>query len=202
MKSEEISYLFLDGTILMQSINLTDHFLIAMPGLEDSFFTRTLTYICEHNERGALGLVVNRSTDLSVEKLLLQLGMSPKNATISNSPVLLGGPVQVDTGFVLHEPVGSWKFTLSANESIGLTSSIDILQAVADCRGPERMLVALGYSGWSAGQLEQELAQNAWLTVPAQSQILFELSFEERLPAVMSLLGINFYNLSSDVGHA
>ncbi|MCC6917215.1 YqgE/AlgH family protein [Nitrosomonas sp.] len=186
----------------MQSINLTDHFLIAMPGLEDSFFTRTLTYICEHNERGALGLVVNRSTDLSVEKLLLQLGMSPKNATISNSPVLLGGPVQVDTGFVLHEPVGSWKFTLSANESIGLTSSIDILQAVADCRGPERMLVALGYSGWSAGQLEQELAQNAWLTVPAQSQILFELSFEERLPAVMSLLGINFYNLSSDVGHA
>lgn len=186
----------------MQNVNLTDHFLIAMPGLEDSFFTRTLTYICEHNEQGALGLVVNRSTDLSVEKLLFQLGMFPNNPTTSSLPVLLGGPVQVDTGFVLHEPVGSWKFTLSSNESVGLTSSIDILQAVADCQGPERMLVALGYSGWSAGQLEQELAQNAWLTVPAQSQILFELSFEERLPAAMNLLGINFCNLSSDIGHA
>lgn len=202
MKLEEFLFKFRDGAIVMQSVNLTDHFLIAMPGLEDSFFTRTLTYICEHNEQGALGLVVNRSTDLSVEKLLFQLGMFPNNPATSNLPVLLGGPVQVDTGFVLHEPVGSWKFTLSSNESVGLTSSIDILQAVADCQGPERMLVALGYSGWSAGQLEQELAQNAWLTVPAQSQILFELSFEERLPAAMNLLGINFCNLSSDIGHA
>lgn len=202
MKLEEFLLKFRDGAIVMQSVNLTDHFLIAMPGLEDSFFIRTLTYICEHNEQGALGLVVNRSTDLSVEKLLFQLGMFPNNPATSNLPVLLGGPVQVDTGFVLHEPVGSWKFTLSSNESVGLTSSIDILQAVADCQGPERMLVALGYSGWSAGQLEQELAQNAWLTVPAQSQILFELSFEERLPAAMNLLGINFCNLSSDIGHA
>ncbi len=186
----------------MQNINLTDHFLIAMPGLEDSFFARALTYICEHNERGALGLVVNRPTDLSVEKLLLQLGMSPKDSASASLPVLLGGPVQVDSGFVLHEPVGSWKFTLSSNTTIGLTSSIDILQAVADCQGPERMLMTLGYSGWAAGQLEQELAQNAWLTVPAQSQILFDLSFEERLPAAMQLLGIDFCNLSNQVGHA
>lgn len=186
----------------MQNINLTDHFLIAMPGLEDFFFARTLTYICEHSERGALGLVVNRPTDLSVENLLLQLGMFPKSTASSNLPVLLGGPVQIDSGFVLHEPVGSWKFTLSSNESIGLTSSADILQAVADCEGPKRMLVALGYSGWAAGQLEQELAQNAWLTVPAESQILFELSSEERLPAAMKLLGIDFCNLSSEVGHA
>ena len=202
MKPEENSYLFQGDVIIMQSIDLTDHFLIAMPGLEDSFFTRTLTYICEHSERGALGLVVNRPTDLSVEKLLLQLGMSPKSTVSSNLPVLLGGPVQIDSGFVLHEPVGSWKFTLSSNESIGLTSSADILQAVADCEGPERILIALGYSGWAAGQLEQELAQNAWLTVPAESQILFELSSEERLPAAMKLLGIDFCNLSNEVGHA
>ncbi len=186
----------------MPGINLTDHFLIAMPGLEDTFFARTLTYVCEHNEQGALGLVVNRPTDMSVEKLLLQLGMAPKNTASSNQPVLLGGPVQIDSGFVLHEPVGAWKSTLSSNESVGLTASIDILQAVANCQGPERMLVALGYSGWVAGQLEQELAQNVWLTVPAESQILFELSSEERLPAAIKLLGIDFCNLSSEVGHA
>lgn len=186
----------------MQTINLTDHFLIAMPGLGDSFFAKTLTYICEHNEQGALGLVVNRPTDLSVEKLLTQLGMSPQDCASSSLPVLLGGPVQVDNGFVLHEPVGTWKFTLSSNATTGLTASIDILQAVADCQGPEKVLVALGYSGWAAGQLEQELAQNAWLTVPAQSRILFELSFEERLPAAMTLLGIDSFNLSNEVGHA
>ncbi|MXS86186.1 YqgE/AlgH family protein [Nitrosomonas sp. HPC101] len=186
----------------MQAINLTDHFLIAMPGLGDSFFAKTLTYVCEHNEQGALGLIVNRPTDLSVEKLLMQLGMSPKDSASSNLSVLLGGPVQVDNGFVLHEPVGAWEFTLSSNATIGLTASIDILQAVSDCQGPEKVLVALGYSGWAAGQLEQELAQNAWLTVPAQSRILFELSFEERLPAAMALLGIDFCNLSNEVGHA
>ncbi|BBL34966.1 hypothetical protein Nstercoris_01220 [Nitrosomonas stercoris] len=186
----------------MQAVNLTDHFLIAMPSLEDSFFSKTLTYVCEHNEQGALGLVVNRPTGLSVEKLLTQLGMSPKDSAAADLPVLLGGPVQVDNGFVLHEPVGTWKFTLSSNTTIGLTASIDVLQAVADCQGPEKILVTLGYSGWVAGQLEQELAQNAWLTVPAQSDILFDLSFEERLPAAMALLGIDYLNLSNEVGHA
>lgn len=186
----------------MPAMNLTDHFLIAMPKLEDSFFSKTLTYVCEHNKQGALGLVVNRPTGLSVEKLLTQLGMSPKDSVVTNLPVLLGGPVQVDNGFVLHEPVGAWKFTLSSNTTVGLTASIDVLQAVADCQGPEKILVTLGYSGWAAGQLEQELAQNAWLAVPAQSDILFELSFEERLPAAMALLGIDFLNLSNEIGHA
>lgn len=186
----------------MQNVNLTDHFLIAMPSLEDSFFAKTLTYICEHNEQGALGLVVNRPTTLSVEELLKQLGISPKAASSADSMVLLGGPVQIDSGFVLHQPIGSWKSTLSANTTTGLTASIDILQAVADCQGPEKMLVTLGYSGWSAGQLEQELAQNAWLTVPASAQILFELSTEQRLPAAMQSLGIDFSNLSNEVGHA
>jgi len=201
VKSKNADFFHKDASV-MPGINLTGHFLIAMPGLEDTFFARTLTYVCEHNEQGALGLVVNRPTDMSVEKLLLQMGMTPKNTASSSQLVLLGGPVQIDSGFVLHEPVGAWKSTLSSNESIGLTASIDILQAVANCQGPERMLVALGYSGWVAGQLEQELAQNAWLTVPAESQILFELSSEERLPAAIKLLGIDFCNLSSEVGHA
>ncbi|MDT8363473.1 MAG: YqgE/AlgH family protein [Nitrosomonas sp.] len=186
----------------MENVNLTDHFLIAMPNLENSFFAKTLTYICEHNEEGALGLVVNRPTDISVEKLLQHLGISPGELKAGSLPVLLGGPVQVDGGFVLHQPVGSWESTLSTNATTGLTASIDILQAVAYHRGPEKMLVTLGYAGWAAGQLEEELAQNAWLTVPASTEILFEMSSEERLPAAMQLLGIDFCHLSSQVGHA
>lgn len=186
----------------MPTLNLTDHFLIAMPSMEDSYFVKTLTYICEHNEQGALGVIVNRPTEFPVKKLLKQLGLSPQDSTTSDTPVLQGGPVRMDNGFVLHEPVGSWKFTLSSNTEIGLTSSIDILEAIAENRGPERVLVALGYAGWTAGQLEQELANNVWLTVPAEPDILFDLSFEEKLPAAMKSLGIDFSNLSNQVGHA
>lgn len=186
----------------MENVNLTDHFLIAMPSLENSFFSKTLTYICEHNEEGALGLIVNRPTDISVEKLLQHLGISPGELRAGSLPVLLGGPVQVDGGFVLHQPAGSWQSTLSTNTTTSLTASIDILQAIAHHQGPEKMLVTLGYAGWAAGQLEQELAQNAWLTVPASAEILFEIPSEERLPAAMQLLGIDFCHLSSQVGHA
>lgn len=186
----------------MKNINLTDHFLIAMPNLADPFFAKTLTYICEHNEQGALGLVINRPTELTVEKLFEQLGIPSTDSLPSGRSVLYGGPVQIDSGFVLHQPVGKWKSTLTVNQTVGLTSSVDILEAIANCEGPEQMLVALGYSGWAPGQIEQELAQNAWLTVPASSNIIFEMSFEERLPAAAQLLGINFSNLSNEVGHA
>ncbi|MDV6343679.1 MULTISPECIES: YqgE/AlgH family protein [unclassified Nitrosomonas] len=186
----------------MKNINLTDHFLIAMPNLADPFFAKTLTYICEHNEHGALGLVINRPTELTVEKLFEQLGIPLTGSFPPGRFVLFGGPVQIDSGFVLHQPVGKWKSTLAVNQTVGLTSSVDILEAIANCEGPEQILVTLGYSGWAPGQLEQELAQNAWLTVPASSNIIFEMSFEERLPAAAQLLGINFSNLSNDVGHA
>lgn len=186
----------------MKNINLTDHFLIAMPNLADPFFAKTLTYICEHNEHGALGLVINRPTELTVEKLFEQLGIPFTDSLPSGRFVLFGGPVQIDSGFVLHQPVGKWKSTLAVNQTVGLTSSVDILEAIANCQGPEQMLVTLGYSGWAPGQIEQELAQNAWLTVPASSNIIFEMSFEERLPAAVQLLGINFSNLSNEVGHA
>jgi len=186
----------------MENVNLTDHFLIAMPNMADPFFAKTLTYICEHNERGALGLVINRPTDLTLEKFFDQLGIPRIDALPKEQIVLFGGPVQIDSGFVLHKPIGNWKSTLAINPAVGLTSSVDIFHAIANREGPDEMLVTLGYSGWAPGQIEQELAQNAWLTVPAAHHIIFEMTIEERLPAAIKLLGINFSNLSNQIGHA
>lgn len=186
----------------MQNVNLTHHFLIAMPSMADTVFAKTITYVCEHNEQGALGLVINRPTDLTLVSLLKQLGISSLDASPEEMPVLFGGPVQIDCGFVLHHPVGKWQSTLAVNNEVGLTTSLDILQAIANSEGPKQALVALGYSGWAPGQIEQELAQNAWLTVPASTSVLFDLSSDKKLPAALKLLGINFSNLSNEVGHA
>lgn len=186
----------------MQNVNLTHHFLIAMPSMADTVFAKTITYVCEHNDQGALGLVINRPTDLTLVSLLKQLGISSEDASPEEMPVLFGGPVQIDCGFVLHHPVGKWQSTLAVNDEVGLTTSLDILQAIANSEGPKQALVALGYSGWAPGQIEQELAQNAWLTVPASTSVLFDLSSEKKLPAALKLLGINFSNLSNEVGHA
>ncbi len=186
----------------MKNINLTHHFLIAMPAMANSVFSKSLTYICEHNEQGALGLVINRPTDLTLINLFKQLGIPSADPPADELSVLFGGPVQLDCGFVLHHPVGKWQSTLAVNKEVGLTTSLDILKAIADSEGPENILVALGYAGWAPGQIEYELAQNSWLTVPAASDIIFDLSSEERLPAAMQLLGIDFSNLSNEVGHA
>jgi len=186
----------------MQSVNLTHHFLIAMPAMADPFFSKTLTYICEHNEQGALGLVVNRPIDLTLEDLLDQLGISFTNFSLGGLQVLFGGPVQMDRGFVLHQPVGDWQSTMVMNHEVGLTTSLDILRALANGKGPERLLVTLGYSGWAPGQIEHELAENAWLTVPASVNVMFGLPPEKRLPAAMQLLGIDFASMSDEVGHA
>ncbi|SEK32254.1 YqgE/AlgH family protein [Nitrosovibrio tenuis] len=186
----------------MQSIDLTDHFLIAMPAMADPFFSKTLTYICEHSEQGALGLVVNRPIDLTLKELFDQLGISFDDQTLGSCPVMFGGPIQLDRGFVLHHPVGEWQSTMAVNQGMGLTTSLDILQAIANGESPKQLLVALGYSGWAPGQIEHELFQNAWLTVPASSKIIFELPSEERLTAAMHLLGIDFSCLSDEVGHA
>jgi len=186
----------------MSSINLTHHFLIAMPNMADPHFSRTLTYICEHNDQGALGLVVNRPIDMTLQALFERLSLPISDNALSDSPIYFGGPVQTDRGFVLHEPAGSWQATLRVKEAIGLTTSKDILEAVGRGEGPTRMLVTLGYAGWSPGQLEQELSQNAWLTVEARDAILFEVPSEERLPAAMELLGIDFARLQDEAGHA
>jgi putative transcriptional regulator len=186
----------------MSSINLTHHFLIAMPNMADPYFSRTLTYICEHNDQGALGLVVNRPLDMTLQALFERLSLRIAQSEVAGTPIYFGGPVQTDRGFVLHAPAGTWQSTLRVRDAIGLTTSKDILEAVGRGEGPERMLVTLGYAGWSAGQLEHELSQNAWLTVEATDDILFETPAEERLPAAMELLGIDFASLQDEAGHA
>ena len=189
----------------MQNINLTDHFLIAMPALEDPYFSRALIYIAEHNEQGALGLIVNRPIEINLATLLEKIAvpLEPEDsARLGSQPVLFGGPVQTDRGFVLHRPLGKWQSTLAINQEVGLTSSRDVLQAVARDGQPSEIMVSLGYSGWGVGQLEHELAQYAWLTVPADAAILFDQPHENRLPAALERLGIDFARLAEKAGHA
>jgi putative transcriptional regulator len=186
----------------MSGVDLTHHFLIAMPNMADPNFSRTLTYICEHNEQGALGVVINRPIDMTLAALFERVELDLKDRRLGALPVYYGGPVQSDRGFVLHQPVGSWSSTLAVRDRIGLTTSRDILEALAMRTGPEKLLVTVGYAGWAAGQLEHEIKQNAWLTVEARGEIIFDLPAEERLVAAMGLLGIDFASLSDEAGHA
>jgi putative transcriptional regulator len=186
----------------MDNVNLTDNFLIAMPALEDPYFSNSLIYICEHNENGALGIIVNRPIDMNLAGLFDKIDIKLAAENLANLPVYFGGPVQLDRGFVLHRPIGKWQSTLAVNSEVGLTSSRDVLNSVGSAGLPTEIIVTLGYSGWDAGQLEDELAQNSWLTVPAKAEILFDLPPEERLPAAMQKLGISFSQLSDLAGHA
>jgi putative transcriptional regulator len=186
----------------VSSVDLTDHFLIAMPSMADPNFSRTLTYICEHNDRGALGVVINRPTDMTLATLFERVNVPLGVRGLDDSPVFYGGPVQQDRGFVLHVPKGVWKSTLTVRDRLGLTTSRDILEALGAGTGPAKVLVTLGYAGWAAGQLEHEIAQNAWLTVEARDDIIFELPPEERLTAALSALGVDFTRLQDVAGHA
>ena len=186
----------------MSTINLTHHFLIAMPNMADPYFARTLTYICEHNDQGALGLVVNRPIDMTLQALFERLQLKLRDRELGGAPIFFGGPVQTDRGFVLHAPAGNWQSTLRVGETIGLTTSKDILEALGRGDGPQRVLVSLGYAGWSAGQLEHEISQNAWLTVEARDGIIFETPVEERMAAAMELLGLDYARLQDVAGHA
>ncbi|MGA7178329.1 MAG: YqgE/AlgH family protein [Thiobacillaceae bacterium] len=184
----------------MENVNLTNHFLIAMPNMADPNFAGSLTYICDHTDQGALGVVINRPTDLQLSALFDQIGLSlPDNM---EQIVYFGGPVQTERGFVLHTPNGHYNSTLAVNSNVNLTTSKDVLEAVSHGSGPSKFMVSLGYAGWSAGQLESELAQNAWLSVVARPEVIFDLPPEERLPAAMKLLGIDFTHLSDEAGHA
>lgn len=186
----------------MDSVNLTDNFLIAMPALEDPYFSNSLVYVCEHNENGALGIIVNRPIDMNLAGLLEKIDIKLEAESLADLPVYFGGPVQLDRGFVLHRPVGKWQSTLAVNGDVGLTSSRDVLASVGSAGLPSEIIVTLGYAGWSAGQLEEEIAQNSWLTVAAKPSILFDLPPEERLPAAMQKLGVSFSQLSDVAGHA
>ena len=190
-----------DGLNPPPPIDLTNQFLMAMPGMVSGPFAGALVYVCEHSGKGALGLVVNRPTDLTLGSLLEKIDLNQDIQVGMDAPVYFGGPVQSDRGFVLHQPAGKYASSL-ALAGMALTTSRDVLEAVAEGKGPDRLLVALGYAGWGAGQLEDELAQNAWLTVEADRGILFETPAEDRYPAAMRLLGIDPLMLASDAGHA
>ncbi|HXH03759.1 MAG TPA: YqgE/AlgH family protein [Candidatus Competibacteraceae bacterium] len=187
---------------MIEPTYLTNQFLIAMPGLADPNFAQTVTYICEHDANGALGIVINRPLELTLGELLEHLGMTPIPAAAQQLPVHYGGPVQPEQGFVLHSPVGHWDATLRLTDKLGITTSKDILQAVAESRGPAHLLVALGYAGWGPGQLERELAENTWLSGPADPDIVFHTPWQQRWAAAAALLGVDLRLLSGDAGHA
>ena len=185
-------------------INLTNQFLIAMPNMADPTFSGTVVYLCDHSERGALGLVINRPTDIDLQSLFNRIDLKLEIEPLVHLPVYFGGPVQTERGFVLHEAGEGEPYTssMSVPGGLAMTTSKDVLEAVGRGDGPRDVFVSLGYAGWSAGQLEQELGQNAWLTVEADAELVFTLPAEQRLPAAMRLLGIDFSRLSEDVGHA
>jgi len=186
----------------MEATNLTDHFIIAMPGLNDVNFDHTVTYICEHDENGTFGVVINVKTDITFAEVISQMNidLQPNEKHIEN--IFLGGPVQQGRGFILHNPPGDWKSSLKINDKIALTTSQDILEAMAQNEGPENALVALGYAGWGPGQLEDELAANTWLSCPAEEQIIFDTPIEKRWETAAKLIGVDLKLLSSDSGHA
>jgi putative transcriptional regulator len=199
------------------SINLTHHFLIAMPGLEDAAFAKSVVYVCEHSERGALGLVINKPGELSMKSLFDKVDLPLHRQDLFNAPVLQGGPVHTERGFVLHDAM--WVNTdeppeaVSAKESVyastmtipgglEMTTSKDVLEALSMGAGPKRVLISLGYSAWGEGQLESELAENSWLTVGADMAVIFDTPVEQRYERAMKLLGLESWMISSEVGHS
>ena len=193
------------------SINLTHHFLIAMPGLEDEVFSRSVVYLCEHSERGALGLVINKPSDINLQHLFDKVDLPLGRADLLNSPVFQGGPVQTERGFVLHEPIlpvgqapceSAYLSTLAIPGGLEMTTSRDVLEAMSAGAGPRQVLVSLGYAAWGRGQLESELAENSWLTVNADAAVIFDTPVEQRYDRALQLLGVHAWTLSSVAGHA
>lgn len=192
-----------DKPVMDTSVDLSGQFLLAMPGVVGGALAGTIIYVCEHNADGALGLVVNRPTDITVGDLLqrIELDLSLEIGPVKDAPVFFGGPVQTDRGFVLHVPAGSYTSSVHLG-AMTLTTSRDILQDVSQGNGPSRLMVSLGYAGWGAGQLESEMASNAWLNVAATQEILFDVPAESRYQAALSQLGIDPLMLTGEAGHA
>jgi putative transcriptional regulator len=187
-------------------IDLTNQFLIAMPGMVDEAFAGTVVYLCEHNERGALGLVINRPIELNLKTLFNKVDLSLDRQDLADAPVFYGGPVQTERGFVLHERMGGegqgYGSSLAIPGGLEMTTSKDVLEALSNGLGPKRVLVTLGYSGWSAGQLEDEMGRNGWLNVDAAHEVLFDTPAPQRYNKALALLGLNAMSLSHEAGHA
>lgn len=191
--------------------NLTNHFLIAMPGLQDEVFSRSVVYVCEHSERGALGLVINKPGDMDLQRLFEKVELPLRRQDLFHQPVLQGGPVQTERGFVLHEPIFAaadkpaesvYASTMAIPGGLEMTTSKDVLEALSTGAGPRRVLVSLGYAAWGEGQLESELSENSWLTVAADNRVIFDTPVAERYDQALLLLGFESWMLSPDAGHA
>lgn len=193
------------------SINLTNHFLIAMPGMVDSTFARSVVYVCEHSERGALGLIINKPGGINMADLFQKVDLPLARPDLGDLPVFQGGPVQTERGFVLHDPIevdglppdqSIYASTLSVPGGLEMTTSRDVLEALSSGGGPRRVIVMLGYSAWGEGQLESEIAGNSWLTVDADARLVFDAPILERYERALRLLGLEAWMLAPDVGHA
>ena len=186
----------------MSDASFTNQLLVAMPALDDPNFAQAVTLICEHTDKGALGIVLNKPLPMKLLEVLQQMQLEPVNTEIGAKPVLRGGPVHTDRGFVLHRPGGEWDHTHKVSDDIQVTTSRDILAAMARGDAPTGAFIALGYAGWGSGQLEREMRDNAWLSMPADARVVFELPFEERWLAAWRIVGIDVDKLSPDSGHA
>lgn len=185
-----------------RSGSLHNQLLIAMPGMADPNFNSTVTLVCEHNEEGALGIVINRPMNIKLGGLFEQLELEQVDAAIASYPVLAGGPVAPERGFVLHEPGGQYESSVAVSPEVQLTLSRDVIDAMASGRGPVKTLIALGYAGWDAGQLEAEMLANTWLTVPATPELIFDVPFGDRWSVAARSIGIDISKMSPHAGHA
>ncbi|MDD2758932.1 MAG: YqgE/AlgH family protein [Methylomonas sp.] len=187
---------------MIDSPYLNNQFLIAMPGLADPHFFHTVTYLCQHNQEGALGIVINRPTGMKLKDIFEQMKIRSELESALNAPIFAGGPVQQERGFVIHSPCDKkWDSSIATAENIMLTSSRDILEAIAKGEGPEHFLIALGYAGWGSGQLEKEIIENAWLNTPCGEAILYDTPISQRWNAAASQLGIDINRLTTEAGH-
>lgn len=188
---------------MIDQLSLKNQFLIAMPNMDDPFFYHSVTYICEHNAEGAIGLIINHPTKLSMVDFFNQMDLTINDThELKNTPIFTGGPIQPERGFVIHRPKGHWQSTLTLTKDVAITTSKDILAAIANHEGPNDHIIALGYAGWESGQLEDELAKNVWLSGPADPAILFNTPYVERWKSAAHSLGIDIERLSGDIGHA
>jgi len=186
----------------METASLTGHFIIAMPSLTESYFDQSVTYICEHDDNGAFGIVINHATDITLDEVIPDIDLSSSKSSNHDQKLFIGGPVQQDCGFILHKSGKEWKSTLRVDDHISLTTSRDILESIAKNEGPEDNIVALGYAGWGPGQLEQEFLDNAWLSCPANEKIIFHTPVKQRFQAAADIIGVNMNTISNQSGHA
>jgi putative transcriptional regulator len=187
---------------MIEASYLNNQFLIAMPSMDDPHFSHTVTYLCQHTDDGALGIVINRPTGMKLGEIFQQIGIKTDLEEVSNTPVFAGGPVQQERGFVIHSPCEQhWDSSITTADNITLTSSKDVLEAIAQGKGPKNYLIALGYAGWSKGQLEQEMIENTWLNTPCGESIIYHTPINERWNAAAKQLGIDINRLTTGAGH-